>query len=163
MKAFLKRVVLRILAMMEPAFNIAAEFYGVDLRKKYRVYGQNPVIFEDPETERRFVPRSTYFNTRSGSIFVGANAMFGENVMVITGKHLDISEASRKSILEHSVPQEGRDIHIGRDCFIGSGAIINGKVKIGDHSVIGAGAVVTKDVPEKVFVAGVPAKIVKQL
>ena len=88
---------------------------------------------------------------------------FGENVMIITGKHLDIMDANAKNLPEHHVPREGRDIKIGRDCFIGSGAIINGNVKIGDHSVVAAGAVVTKDVPERVMVGGIPANIIKQL
>jgi acetyltransferase-like isoleucine patch superfamily enzyme len=44
------------------------------------------------------------------------------------------------------------------NCFIGSGAIINGNVRIGPNSIVGAGAVVTKDVPPDTIVAGVPAK-----
>ena len=151
-----------VLIAIRPIIEGAAKFYGIEIRKKYKVYGQNPVIFEDKETERRFIARSVYFNTRSGSIFVGKNAILAENVMVITGKHMNISEAKEDGLNEHAVPREGRDIHIGRDCFVGSGAIINGGVKIGDHSVVGAGAVVTKDVPEKVMVAGVPAKVIRK-
>lgn len=51
---------------------------------------------------------------------------------------------------------------IGRNCVIGSGAVILGEVKIGDNVRIGANAVVLKDVPDNCTVVGVPAKIVKQ-
>jgi acetyltransferase-like isoleucine patch superfamily enzyme len=83
--------------------------------------------------------------------------------MVLTGKHLNIKEASEQGLPLHTVPLSGRDIFIGKNCKIGSGAIILGCVTIGDYAVIGAGAVVTKDVPERAFVAGVPAKLVKLL
>ena len=51
---------------------------------------------------------------------------------------------------------------IGDNCFIGPGAKIFGKINIGDNVAIGANAVVNKDVPSNVTVAGVPAKIVNQ-
>lgn len=52
---------------------------------------------------------------------------------------------------------------IGDNCYFGTGAIVMGPVKIGDHAIIGAGAVVTKDVPSYAVVAGNPAKIIKML
>ena len=45
---------------------------------------------------------------------------------------------------------------------IGAGAVLLGPVKVGSHAIIGANAVVTKDVPEHVIVAGVPAKVIKE-
>lgn len=63
----------------------------------------------------------------------------------------------------HKVPEEGREIVIGRNCYIWNGAIIIGKVSIGDYAVIGAGAVVTKDVPSKTLFGGVPAQKIKDL
>ena len=53
-------------------------------------------------------------------------------------------------------------VSIGRDCFIGANAIISQPVKIGNHSIIAAGSVVTQDIPELEIWGGVPAKFVKK-
>ena len=54
------------------------------------------------------------------------------------------------------------DTFIGKNCFIAVGAIILPGVKIGDEVIVGAGAVVTKDVPSNTVVAGNPAKIIRE-
>lgn len=107
---------------------------------------------------------NTLFNTSSGHIYVGDNTIFGHNCMVITGRH-EFVDGKRKSLVigGTEAPTEGFDIHIGQGCWIASGAIINGGVRIGDNVIIGAGAVVTKDIPSSVFAAGVPAKIIKKM
>ena len=126
--------------------------------------GQHPIHFLGGiEAARNNIPKSVCFNTRSGSITVGANTVFGEDVMLLTGKHYSIAEAEAEGKPLHYVPEGGRDITIGSGCYIGGGAIIIGKVDIGDYAVIGAGSVVTKDVPNRAFVAGIPAKLVKIL
>jgi acetyltransferase-like isoleucine patch superfamily enzyme len=69
--------------------------------------------------------------------------------------------------LNHGLPLETRNttfaspVTLGKNVWIGSNATILPGVTIGDNSVIAAGAVVTKDVPENVVAAGVPAKVVK--
>ncbi|MDK7243585.1 DapH/DapD/GlmU-related protein, partial [Neisseria subflava] len=62
---------------------------------------------------------------------------------------------------ERMAVTNGGPIVIGRDVFVGQYAIVLGGVTIGDGSVVGAGSVVTKDVPAGAIVAGVPAKILK--
>lgn len=103
---------------------------------------------------------NTFFNTRSGSITIGDETIFGHNCMLITGIH-EFFQGKRKKISKDTsdVPDKGRDIYIGKGCWIASGAIILGPVKIGDNSIVAAGSVVNKDVPSGKFVAGVPAKI----
>ena len=58
-------------------------------------------------------------------------------------------------------PIDGTEIFVGDNCYIGTGATILGPIRIGNNVTIAAGAVVTKDVPDNVVVAGVPSKIVK--
>ncbi|MBQ1497293.1 MAG: hypothetical protein IIZ38_03175 [Sphingomonas sp.] len=76
---------------------------------------------------------------------------------------MHISEARAAGVEQHHVPESGRDIVIGSGCYVGSGAILIGPVTIGDHAMIGAGAVVTADVPPYGFAVGVPARVVRML
>jgi maltose O-acetyltransferase len=57
----------------------------------------------------------------------------------------------------------GRAIEIGDDVWVGGGAIICPGVRIGNRSVIGAGSVVTKDVPDGVFAAGNPCVVLREI
>ena len=95
------------------------------------------------------------FNTVSGSITVGDETGFGYDVMVLTGQHLFDSEKYM------GIPEEGNDIVIGKCCFIGSRTIIIKNVTIGDYVLIGAGSVVTKDIPSGCFAAGNPARVIR--
>ena len=97
-----------------------------------------------------------YFNTRSGHIYIGEGSMIGMFSKLITGTHI----RKNGKTLRHSVPTSGRDIHIGKGCWITTGVIILGPVKIGDYCVIGSGSVVNKDIPAGKFAAGVPAKVI---
>ena len=54
-------------------------------------------------------------------------------------------------------------VHIGRNCWIGAGAVILPGVTIGDNSVIGAGSVVTKDIPENVVAVGNPCRVLRKI
>ena len=88
---------------------------------------------------------------------IGANVLFGPAVQIYTATHpLDADQ--RRAGLE-----AGKPIDIGDDVWIGGGAIVCPGVKIGKRSVIGAGSVVTKDVPEGVFAAGNPCTVLRQL
>ncbi len=117
-----------------------ARAYDLRVEPALRVHGQHPLILADPiEVARHAIPRSVYFNTRSGSITIGHDTVFGEDVKVLTGKHMHISEARAAGVEQHHVPESGRDIVIGSGCYVGSGAILIGPVTIGDHAMIGAG------------------------
>jgi hypothetical protein len=153
-----------LIRLTQPLVWRIANAYGLRVERHCHPCGQHPLIMEDPpEVLLRNVPRSVHFNTRSGRISVGANTVFGEEVRVLTGKHANIKEAREQGVPLHHVPESGRDIAIGRGCYIGTAAIIIGPVTIGDHAVIGAGAVVTHDVAPATFVAGVPARPVARL
>jgi acetyltransferase-like isoleucine patch superfamily enzyme len=140
-----------------------ARAYDLRIDQPFRALGQWPVILDDPAFAKLATPPTVMFNTRSGSIRVGPECVFGEDVMLLTGKHLNVQEAAERREPLHSVPEFGRDIVIGRGCYIGSRAIIIGPATIGDYAVVGAGAVVTRDVAAYTFVAGVPARVINVL
>lgn len=97
-------------------------------------------------------------NTRGGRIDIKDDVILGHNVMILTGAHdYKLMDQHRPSI------DENRHIVIENNVWIASGAILIGPVKIGRNTVIGAGSIVTKDIPEGVLAAGNPAVVIKQL
>lgn len=86
------------------------------------------------------------------TLVIGARTLIGENVSIHTENH---GPAGQRGSFECS------PIQIGEDVWIGAGVVITSGVTIGDRVTIGANAVVTKSFPEDVFIAGVPAKIIK--
>lgn len=159
-----KALKILIVAKTKPFVWKIAELYDLRISKHVWPTGQYSVVLKGGKDEaRQNIPKSVCFNTRSGSITIGINTVFGEDVMLLTGKHYNVAEAETYDKPLHFVPEGGRDITIGSGCYIGSGAIIIGKVDIGDYAVVGAGAVVTKDVAPRAFVAGVPARVIRIL
>jgi acetyltransferase-like isoleucine patch superfamily enzyme len=100
------------------------------------------------------VVQDAFFNLASGTIDVGPYAFFGFGAMVLTGTH-DISRLGHERQI--TTPSEGRDIVIGTGAWIASGAIIIGPATIGEHAVVGAGAVVRGTVAPYAIVSGNPA------
>ncbi|WP_235735691.1 sugar O-acetyltransferase [Nocardioides alcanivorans] len=91
------------------------------------------------------------------TITIGDDTQIGPQVQLLTATHpLDPDE--RRAGWESAAP-----ITIGRNVWIGGGAIVLGGVTVGDDAVVGAGAVVTDDVPARTLVVGTPARAVKQL
>ncbi|NLO64937.1 MAG: sugar O-acetyltransferase [Clostridiales bacterium] len=90
-------------------------------------------------------------------IYVGDNTMIAPNVTIATASH-PLSPGLRAEGYQYNQP-----IRIGKNCWIGAGAIILAGVTIGDNSVIGAGSVVTKDIPENVVAVGIPCKVIKHI
>lgn len=143
----------------KPFVQRLARAYDIRLERPLFATGQHPLVA--PPGAERSIPKSCVFNTRSGSITIGDGVVFGEDVQVLTGKHLSVEEAEASGQPLHSVPTAGRDITIGRGAYIGTMAILIGPLNIGEYAVVGAGSVVTKDVPPRTFVAGVPAKVIR--
>jgi acetyltransferase-like isoleucine patch superfamily enzyme len=157
----IKKILQIIINITKPFVCRLAIAYDIKVEKRCWPTGKHLVIIEGDA--KNTIPKSVVFNTRSGKIVVGRGTGFGEDVHILTGKHFNIAESEKTGMPLHHVPEVGRDVIIGKNCFIGSGAILIGPLNIGDFSVIGAGSVVTKDVPIRGFVAGVPAKLIKIL
>lgn len=91
----------------------------------------------------------------TGGIYIGDGTLIGSGVVIATLNH-DPCPARRSTMLPASVV-------IGRHVWIGANATILPGVTIGDGAIIAAGAVVTRDVPENVLAAGVPATVKKRI
>lgn len=90
-------------------------------------------------------------------IYVGDNTLFGPNVTIATASHPLDPELRSKGF------QFNKPVRIGKNCWFGAGAIVVPGVTIGDNVVIGAGSVVTKDLPSNVVAVGNPCKIIKEI
>lgn len=156
-------------------------------RRLTRLFNQSP---ETEEAERRRLLRELFgstgnslyieppfrcdygYNIRVGENFyanfdcvfldvceirIGDNCFMGPGVHIYTATH-PIDPVERTGGAEYAIP-----VRIGHNVWIGGRAIINPGVTIGDNAVIASGAVVTRDVPENVVVAGSPARVIKQV
>lgn len=90
-------------------------------------------------------------------IYVGDSTMFGPGVIVATAGHPILPEL-REKVYQFNMP-----VHIGKNCWIGAGAIILPGITIGDNTVIGAGSVVTKDIPSGVVAVGNPCRVLREI
>jgi maltose O-acetyltransferase len=108
-----------------------------------------------------FLGRRVFFNFNCVvldvcAVHVGDFTLFGPSVQIYTAMHPLDHERRRTE-------EFGKPIAIGSDVWVGGAAVICPGVTIGSRSIIGAGSVVTRDVPEGVFAAGNPCRVVRAL
>lgn len=84
--------------------------------------------------------------------------MIGPNVVISTAGHPVVPELRGNDPYQFNMP-----VHIGENCWIGASVSILPGVSIGNRSVIGAGSIVTKDIPEHVVAAGNPCRIIREI
>jgi maltose O-acetyltransferase len=106
--------------------------------------------------------RKVFFNFNCvvldvAQVTIGDHVLFGPAVQIYTATH-PVDAAERRAGLEGGSP-----VVIGDDVWVGGGAVVCPGVTIGARSIIGAGSVVTRDVPADVLAAGNPCKVVRQL
>lgn len=90
-------------------------------------------------------------------IYIGDDCMFGPNVMITTAGHPLLPEL-RVQGLQYNFP-----VRIGKNCWIGAGVNIMPGITIGDNVVVGAGSVVTKDLPDNVIAVGNPCRVLREI
>lgn len=90
-------------------------------------------------------------------IYVGDYTMFGPNVILASAGH-PILPKLRQEAYQYNMP-----VHIGNNCWLGAGVIVLPGVTIGDNTVIGAGSVVTKDIPSNVVAVGNPCRVLREI
>lgn len=119
-------------------------------------YISNPKnITFDPDDLNNFQSPGTYFQNFKAHIYLGKGSYIAPNVGIITANH------KFDNLDEHG---EGRDVIVGKECWIGMNAIILPGVILGDRTIVAAGSVVTKSFPQgNILIGGNPAKVLKQI
>ena len=116
-------------------------------------------------------------NNAVGDVIIGNYTRIGLHNTIIgpvtIGHHVNLAQGITVTALNHKfenpyirIDEQGvstKPVVIGNDIWVGANAVIPPGITIGDHSVIAAGAIVTKDVPPHSLVAGIPAKVIKQI
>lgn len=90
-------------------------------------------------------------------IYIGDHTMIGPNVTLATAGHPILPEL-RELGYQYNMP-----IHVGKNCWIGAGVVVLPGITIGDNVVVGAGSVVTKDLPDGVVAVGNPCRILRKV
>ncbi len=90
-------------------------------------------------------------------IYVGDYTMFGPNVTLATAGYPILPELREKGY-QYNAP-----IHIGKNCWLGAGVVVLPGVTIGNNVVVGAGSIVTKDLPDNVVAVGNPCKVLREV
>jgi maltose O-acetyltransferase len=89
-------------------------------------------------------------------VHVGDYTLFGPGVQILTPLHPFDAKLRRER-------EYGKPVRIGSDVWVGGGALILAGANVGDRSVIGAGSVVTRDIPSGVFAAGNPCRVIRDV
>lgn len=127
--------------------------------------------------KRSVVESYSCINNAVGDVIIGDHTRIGlHNTVigpVIIGSHVNLAQGVVVTALNHNfedpqlrIDEQGvstQPVTIGDDVWIGANAVILPGVTIGSHVVVAAGAVVTKDIPSHTLVAGVPAKVIKNI
>ena len=92
-----------------------------------------------------------------GHIYVGDYTMIGPNVTIATAGHPILPELREKGY------QYNMEVHIGKNCWLGAGVVVLPGVTIGDNVVVGAGSIVTKDLPSNVVAVGNPCRVLREM
>ena len=126
---------------------------------------------------RSVVESYACINNAVGNVIIGDHTRIGLHCTIIgpvtIGSHVNLAQGITVTALNHNfedtakrIDEQGittKEVIIGDDVWIGTNAVILPGVTIGRHSVVAAGAVVTKDVPDYCIVGGVPASIIKRI
>lgn len=130
---------------------------------------QGPIYFhygKHTKIGRNFFANFNLTIQDDAEVTIGDNCNFGSNVTIVTPIHpmlpdernlMLTSEGEKKSLCY------AKPVHIGNNCWFGTSVTVCSGVTIGDNCVIGAGSVVTRDIPPNTFAAGVPCKVIREL
>lgn len=139
---------------------------GMEYLEEAGIHHKGSVYFEPPfhceygihiELGEGFYANTGCVMLDVGKIVIGDNVLFGPNVSLYTAGH-PIHPDSRNSDYEYGIP-----IRIGDNVWIGGSCVVLPGVTIGNNVVIGAGSVVTRDIPDNVCAAGNPCRVLREI
>lgn len=99
-------------------------------------------------------------------VTIGNDCNFGPNVTIVTPVHPLLPDERRAMLNEAGEVKHlcyAKPVHIGSDCWFGANVTVCPGVTVGDNCVIGAGSVVTRDIPPNSFAAGVPCRVIREI
>lgn len=99
-------------------------------------------------------------------VVIGDNCNFGPNVTIVTPIHPMLASERRMMLTPEGEKKKlcyAKPVHIGNDCWLCANVTVCPGVTIGDNCMIGAGSVVTRDIPSNCFAAGNPCRVIREL
>lgn len=112
-------------------------------------------LFFDSDDMINFHSPGCYYQNIDGNIYIGKGTKIAPNCGIITTNH-DINKLDRSA--------KGKDIKIGKNCWIGMNSVLLPGVELGDHTIVGAGSIVTKSFKDgNCVIVGNPAKKIKDI
>lgn len=130
---------------------------------------QGPIYFHygiHTHIGKRFFGNFNLTIQDDGEVIIGDDCSFGPNVTIVTPIHPMLPGERRAILNKDGEPKHmcyARPVHIGNDCWLGANVVVCPGVTIGDNCVIGAGSVVTRDVPPNSFAAGNPCRVIRTI
>ena len=99
-------------------------------------------------------------------VTIGDDCNFGPNVTIVTPIHPMLPDERRFMLDANGEKRHfcyAKPVHIGHDCWFGANVVVCPGVTVGDNCVIGAGSVITRDIPDNSFAAGVPCRVIRPI
>ena len=132
-------------------------------------YIQGPILVD--YGDNMFVGKNFFANFNftvldCGMVTIGDNVMFGPNCTLVTAMHPFVAEERNYRIKEDGTPytvEYSKPVTVGDDCWIASNVTVIGGVRIGKGCVIGAGSVVTRDIPDNSLAVGNPCRVIRKI
>lgn len=130
---------------------------------------QGPIYFhygKHTKIGRNFFANFNLTIQDDAEVTIGDNCNFGSNVTIVTPIHPMLSNERNLMLTSEGEKKSlcyAKPVHIGNNCWFGTSVTVCSGVTIGDNCVIGAGSVVTRDIPPNTFAAGVPCKVIREL
>lgn len=130
---------------------------------------QGPIFFHYGKHTR--IGKRCFFNYNltiqdDAPVSIGDDCNFGPNVTIVTPIHPLLPNERRVMYDQDGNPRHlcyAKPVSIGKDCWLGANVVVCPGVTIGDNCVIGAGSVVTRDIPPNSLAAGVPCRVIREI